>query len=52
VAFLVAEIEKVKDWAERVGRFELPKFRTQLLARCEEAVAVLTAKHAENAEKN
>lgn len=41
VAFLRSEVEKVKDWASTVGRYADPKWQTQLLARCDEALARL-----------
>jgi hypothetical protein len=43
VAVLQSEIGKVKDWAVSAGRYADPKWRTQLLARCDEALTKLAA---------
>jgi hypothetical protein len=40
-AVLRREVGKVKDWAETAGRYADPKWKAQLLARCDEALARL-----------
>ena len=41
VAFLMGHLDKAREWVETQGRFDEPKFRTQLLATFDEAKAKL-----------